>query len=173
MKKTWKETLNKRNGFTLIELVVVIAIIGLLLAMAVPRFTEYQRMAKRAVVDSNARQITTAAMSYTIKESKEPSALGYTATALGDYVENVSGVEIKDNNSGTNSVGVTTVPAIAALVTSEGEYATGYITTEYEGTVGTTTKKYNNSYVTVAYDPVTNGKRVYVGGVYAGDYTTP
>jgi type IV pilus assembly protein PilE len=39
---------NKANGFTLTELVIVIAIIALLVALAVPSFSAYARKGKRA-----------------------------------------------------------------------------------------------------------------------------
>jgi MSHA pilin protein MshA len=41
-----------QNGFTLIELVIVIVILGILAAIAIPKFTTLQREARVAVIDS-------------------------------------------------------------------------------------------------------------------------
>lgn len=47
----------KRKGFTLIELVVVIAILGILMAIAVPRFTSMTQNAKVTADGATARNI--------------------------------------------------------------------------------------------------------------------
>jgi MSHA pilin protein MshA len=43
---------HKQNGFTLIELVIVIVILGILAAIAIPKFITLQREARIAVIDS-------------------------------------------------------------------------------------------------------------------------
>jgi len=53
-----------RRGFTLVELLITIAIIGILSSMAVTRFIEVQRRAKRAEVPVNVSGIRTAEIAY-------------------------------------------------------------------------------------------------------------
>ena len=44
--------MRRQSGFTLIELVIVIVVLGILAALAVPRFISLQREARIAVIDS-------------------------------------------------------------------------------------------------------------------------
>jgi len=44
--KSFFQSLKRQDGFTLVELMVVVAIIGLLSAVAVPNFKKYQAKAK-------------------------------------------------------------------------------------------------------------------------------
>ena len=55
--------LNK-SGFTLVELMIVVAIIGILAAIAIPNFVAMQYRAKRAEVPSNVDGIKTAQLAY-------------------------------------------------------------------------------------------------------------
>jgi prepilin-type N-terminal cleavage/methylation domain-containing protein len=55
---------SRRNGFTLIEVLVVVAIIGLLVAILAPALSRARSQARLAVCGSNLRQIGTGLTSY-------------------------------------------------------------------------------------------------------------
>ena len=54
----------KEEGFTLIELMIVVAIIGILAAIAIPNFLLYQAKAKQTEARSNLASIYTSQISY-------------------------------------------------------------------------------------------------------------
>ncbi|MDD7306392.1 MAG: prepilin-type N-terminal cleavage/methylation domain-containing protein [Peptoniphilaceae bacterium] len=64
---------NKKKGFTLIELVIVIAIIAILLAIAIPRYQSSKNKAKEVAIKSNVSMLTTAALLKQSEMNKEES----------------------------------------------------------------------------------------------------
>ena len=53
-----------QKGFTLIELMIVVAIIGILAAIAIPNFRNYTLKSKRAELPTNLKAIKTAEVAY-------------------------------------------------------------------------------------------------------------
>ena len=75
------------KGFTLIELMIVIAIIGILAAIAIPQFTSYRKRAYETAANSDIKNAYTAAQAYFSDNAAGAAALaslvayGYTQTA--------------------------------------------------------------------------------------------
>ena len=70
-----KKTLRNRKGFTLIELMIVVAIIGILAAIAIPNFLRFQLKSKTSEGKVNLAAIRTAEESYLAEFGLYVSAL--------------------------------------------------------------------------------------------------
>ena len=87
---------NNSKGFTLIELMIVIAIIGILAAIAIPNFIAYRNKSFCSGVESDANNIAKAVSDYFAvgtrtainqgDQSFEPDVNGYTLTATDPNV---------------------------------------------------------------------------------------
>ncbi len=64
-----------QQGFTLLELMIVMVVIGLLAAIAIPAYTTNIRHAREAVLKSDLHTMRTAIDSYTVDKQKAPQSL--------------------------------------------------------------------------------------------------
>jgi general secretion pathway protein G len=62
-------------GFTLVELMIVMAIIGVLMMVAVPSYIQAIKHAREAVLREDLRTLRTAIDSYTMDKQKAPQSL--------------------------------------------------------------------------------------------------
>lgn len=70
---------HKVHGFSLLEVVVVVAIIGLLTAIAIPQFMSYRSEAIDAQLKSDLRNAAVAVEAYYAKKSVLPASVAETA----------------------------------------------------------------------------------------------
>ena len=110
-----------QKGFTLIELMIVIAIIGILAAIAVPQFMQYRMRGYNASANSDAKQMYTASQAYFTDNPTGSPALddlklyGYTQTAsiAAAVGGNVSSLTISaQHTSSTRTYSVSNTGAI-------------------------------------------------------------
>ena len=73
--KLTNRRVERQAGFTLLELLIVMTIIGLLAAIAVPAYVSNVRSAKEAVLREDLHTIRTAIDSYTVDKQKGPQSL--------------------------------------------------------------------------------------------------
>jgi general secretion pathway protein G len=63
------------SGFTLLELMIVMVVIGILAAIAIPSYTNSVRSAKEAVLREDLHTMRAAIDSYTVDKQKAPQSL--------------------------------------------------------------------------------------------------
>jgi type IV pilus assembly protein PilA len=121
-----KFTNRNEKGFTLIELMIVIAIIGILAAIAIPQFSAYRKRAYNSAAQSDLKNVITAQEAYFADYSTYTGTIG---NLTGSY-----GVVTSDNVT----VGVS---GSSSAFTATAFHATGdktYSVSGPGGSIGTT-----------------------------------
>jgi len=116
-----------KKGFTLIELLIVVVIIGILAAIAIPKFANTKEKAYIASMKSDLRNLITAQEAYF---SDNNSSYAASTTALGTTYKSSSGVTVTigtmtntgwDATAGHTSTNKTCKIAVGGTATNEGE----------------------------------------------------
>ncbi len=115
------------QGFTLIELMIVVAIIGILSAIAIPRFAQMLEKSREGQTRGNLNSIhSAAAIYYGDQRGVWPSTLNtYSSFAFSEYLDNVDAVKVTGafvagSTSPTGSLVTMTVQAGAPVDSSTG-----------------------------------------------------
>ena len=104
-----------QKGFTLIELMIVVAIIGILAAIAIPAYQDYTVRAKMSEAVNAVAPAKTAVSEYFISVGRMPSTqalAGFSATVGSKYVDQIT---LTSAAATTATLTITTTTAAAAI----------------------------------------------------------
>ena len=103
-----------RKGFTLIELLIVVVIIGILAAIAIPKFANTKQKAVIASMKSDMRNLVTAEEAYFADNNTFAGTIGATQTATAAaFVPSKGNVVVVSGNTATGWKATVTNPAVA------------------------------------------------------------
>lgn len=86
MLKLRKNILKSQGGFTLIEMVIVIAIIGVLIALLLPNLMGFLDSAKQKACDANVKMLQGAVTGYIAAGNDEDTVTESTTTVINQQV---------------------------------------------------------------------------------------
>lgn len=103
------------NGFTLVEILIVCAIIGILAAIAIPNFMRSRSDSQATVCINNLRQVDSAAQQFAIEAGKSAGTTLNFPTDLTPYIKLNAGSSIPTCPAGGNYVlaPVGSVPSVS------------------------------------------------------------
>ncbi|MFW5995912.1 MAG: type II secretion system protein [Halanaerobiaceae bacterium] len=90
--QTMRKMLKRKEGFTLIELMIVIVILGVLAAIIVPRMTNLTESAKISAGESSLRSIYNGLEMYHVKYGEYPSSID-DGSEIGEFIENYNSLD--------------------------------------------------------------------------------
>ena len=93
-----------RKGFTLVEIMIVVAIIGLLAAIAIPNFVRARTRAQQEACIANLKQIEGAIQVWAVDNSKDDAAKPAWADLMPNYIRGDPAVGLACPSGGAYNV---------------------------------------------------------------------
>ena len=105
-----------RKGFTLVEIMIVVVIIGLLAAMAIPAFQKVRQASQDKAVLNNARQLSGAADQYYLENGVSTVTIG-NLIGTSNYVKSLNLVAKETYPVGFTQGEAITIDSVAGVRT--------------------------------------------------------
>ena len=117
---------NKKAGFTLVEIMIVVAIIGVLAAIAIPNFVKARENAQLNSIFNNLRIIEGAKDQWALENKKGTGDAVGSVTTISDYLKGGTVKPVVGETYATTTVGTASTATLPATV-KLGTYATGAV----------------------------------------------
>lgn len=103
--------LAKRNGFTLVEIMIVVLIIGMLLTISLPNFLHARDTSRTKVCQNNLRQISAAKDQWAMENKAAPNDEPKSSDLVNAYLKGEAGGFPTCPSSGSYTIGsISTIP---------------------------------------------------------------